>query len=221
MSNPIKPSFKTEWFSLSLILLSLILAAYFYQNFPAVVPTHWGINGEANGFSGPLVAAILVPLMMIALYVIFLVMPYIDPRKDQYENFASIYHNFKDLIIAFLFALYLLTGLSGLGYKVDISFYLPIMVGVLFIVIGLLMRKVKMNWFVGVRTPWTMSSEAVWEKTNKFSSWVFGVSGLVMAATVLVGAQIKIILFVVSIAFMVFALPIYSYIIFIKEKNKK
>ena len=148
-------------------------------------------------------------------------MPYIDPKKDQYAAFASVYHNFKDLIIAFLFIVYFLTGMNGLGYRVDIGFYMPIMVGVLFIFIGLLMRQVKSNWFMGVRTPWTMSSDTVWDKTNKLSSWVFAISGLLIAATVLVAAQAKTILFILAITFMVLALPIYSYILYSREKNKK
>jgi uncharacterized membrane protein len=221
MSSPIKTSLRTEWFSLSLLVLSLIFAVYFYQNFPASVPTHWGINGEANGYSGPLGAAFILPAIMIILYLVFLFMPYIDPKKDQYAAFASVYHNFKDLIIAFLFIVYFLTGMNGLGYRVDIGFYMPIMVGVLFIFIGLLMRQVKSNWFMGVRTPWTMSSETVWEKTNKLSSWVFAISGLFIAATVFVAAQAKTILFILAIAFMVLALPIYSYILYSREKNKK
>ena len=221
MSSPIKTSLRTEWFSLSLLVLSLVLAVYFYQNFPVSVATHWGINGEANGYSGPLGAAFMLPAILIIIYLVFLFMPYIDPKKDQYAAFASVYHNFKDLIIAFLFIVYFLTGMNGLGYRVDIGFYMPIMVGVLFIFNGLLMRQVKSNWFMGVRTPWTMSSDTVWEKTNKLSSWVFAVSGLLIAATVLVAAQAKTILFILAITFMVLALPIYSYILYSREKNKK
>jgi uncharacterized membrane protein len=221
MSNPIKSSLKTEWFSVSLIILSFVVGFYLWQHFPSIVPTHWGINGEVNGWSGPLFAAFFLPALMLTMYLLFLFMPYIDPKKDQYAAFSSVYHNFKDLMVAFLFILYFMTGLNGLGYQVDISFYVPIMVGALFIIIGIFMRKVKMNWFVGVRTPWTMSSETVWEKTNRLSFWVFVASGLLMAATALFTWRIKVILFILSIGLIILILPIYSFILYTKEKNKK
>ena len=221
MISPIKANFKTEWFSLSLILISIISGFYFWQNFPARVASHWGINGQADGYSGPLLAAFMLPLMMLAMYIVFIIVPYLDPKKDQYLAFASIYHKFKDLMISFIFILYFLTGLNGLGYHIDVALYVPVMVGALFIVIGRLLKNVKMNWFMGIRTPWTMSSETVWDKTHELSSRVFIISGLLMAATVLVTAKLKIVLFILAIALIIFALPIYSYILFIREKKEK
>ena len=221
MSSPIKPSFKTEWFAWCLIIISFLTGLYFYQHFPAQVPTHWNIKGEVNGYSGPFMAAFMIPLMMIGIYFLFLVLPYFDPKKDQYAGFAGVYHKFKDLIVTFLFILYFLTGLNGIGYKINISFYAPIMVGLLFIILGTLLEKVKMNWFLGIRTPWTMSSETVWNKTHKLSSRVLIISGLLMAATVLVTEKFKIILFILSVALIVFALPIYSYILYAQEKKLK
>ncbi len=221
MPNPIKPNFKTEWFACCLIIISFLSGLYFYQHFPDRVPTHWSIGGEVNGYSGPFVAAFAIPLMTIGLYLLFLFLPYFDPKKEQYAGFAGVYHKFKDLIVAFLFILYFLTGLNGIGYKINISFYAPIMVGLLFIILGILLEKVKMNWFLGIRTPWTMSSEAVWNKTHKLSSRVLIISGLLLAATVLTSGNFKIILFVLSIAIIIFALPIYSYVLYAREKQKE
>jgi uncharacterized membrane protein len=221
MASPIKFSFKTEWFAVSIIVISLMAALFFYQNFPAQVPTHWDMNGKINGYSGPFMAAFLVPIMMIGLYVMFLFLPYLDPKKEQYLSFASTYHRFKDLIIAFLAILFFLTGLNGLGYQINIGFYIPIMVGAFFVIIGLLLEKVKMNWFLGIRTPWTMSSETVWNKTHKLSSRILAISGVLIAATVLVPAKLRVALFILAIALIVFALPVYSYILFRQEKKEK
>lgn len=221
MASPIKPSFKTEWFSLFLLLTAFVVAFYFYQNFPVKVPTHWNIRGEVDGYSKPFGAAFLVPIMMIGMYLMFIFLPYLDPKKDQYASFAKVYHNFKDLIITFLFILYFLTGINGLGYKINISFYVPIMVGALFIILGLLLENVKMNWFLGIRTPWTMSSETVWNKTHKLSSRVLMASGILMAATVIVPEKLKIVLFILAIALIIFTLPIYSYVLYAQEKKQK
>jgi len=221
MSNPIKPSIRTEWFSLCLLILAFASALYFYQNFPAQVPSHWNIRGEVDAYSGPFGAAFLVPLMMVGMYLMFLFLPYLDPKKDQYGEFAKVYHNFKDLILVFLFILQFLTGINGLGYTMNIGFLVPIMVGALFMVLGFLLQNVKMNWFLGIRTPWTMSSETVWNKTHKLSSPVLMVAGLLMAVTAFVPERAKIVLFILSIALIILALPIYSYILYAQEKKLK
>ncbi len=221
MSSPIKINFKTEWFSISLILISFVLAVYFLQNFPILVPSHWNINGEVDSYSGPLAAAFLVPVLMVVMYISFLLMPYFDPKKDQYINFAPVYHKFKELILSFLFILYLMTGLNGLGYKINIGMYVPLMIGVMFIVIGLLLKKIKMNWFLGFRTPWTMSSEKVWDKTNKLGSQIMMISGVLMASTGFISNTFKIIMFILAILLLVFVLPVYSYFLYRREMKEK
>lgn len=221
MSNPVKTNFKTEWFAVALIILGFLAGFYFYRHFPSLVPTHWNFQGEVNGYSRPFTAAFAIPLMMLGLYLIFTFLPYLDPKKEQYANFASVYHHFKDLIIVFLFVLYLMASLSGLGYKINISFWMPLLVGLLFVIIGFLLTKVKTNWFLGVRTPWTMSSEKVWARTHQLSNRVLIAAGLLIAATVLVPALFKTILFILAVALIIFGLPIYSYYLYRQEKKGK
>ena len=96
------------------------------------------------------------------------------------------------------------------------------MVGLLFILIGRLLKKIKSNWFLGIRTPWTMSSETVWNKTHQLSSPVLMAAGLMMILTALVPPVAgKIVLFCLALALIVFALPVYSYILFAREKRNK
>jgi len=221
MSNPIKPSFKSEWLSVLFIVIGFASAFYFYANFPEQVATHWNIRGEVDGYSSSFIAAFMLPILSLFMYLIFLFLPYFDPKREQYANFPEIYHRIKDVILGFLIILFLLTGFNGLGYRIDIGFWVPLMIGLLFIFLGLMMKKLSPNWFVGIRTPWTMTSEEVWKKTHAASAWVFAASGLLMMATVLVEPAIKIVLFVVSISLLVFVLPIYSYFLLNQEKKNK
>lgn len=221
MASPIKIILKTEWFSLSLILLSFMLAIYFYQNFPNKVPSHWNINGEVDAYLGPFMGSLIVPILMVAIYISFLLMPYFDPKKNQYINFIPVYHKFKELILCFLFVLYFMTSLVGLGYKINIGMYVPLMIGMMFIIIGLLLRKVKMNWFLGFRTPWTMSSEKVWDKTNKLGSQIMMISGVLMASTGFIQNNFKIIMFILAISLLIFVLPVYSYLLYRQEKKEQ
>jgi len=221
MSNPIKPTFKTEWFSVVVIILAFLAGFYFWSRLPAQVPTHWDFAGQVNGYSSPLLAAFLLPLMMLVLYLVFLVLPYLDPKKEQYASFAPVYHHFKDLIVAFLFIIFMLTDLNGLGYDINIGLWTPLLIGGLFVIIGFLLDKVKMNWFLGIRTPWTLSSETVWNKTHQLSSRVLMLAGLIIASTVLVPAAWRMALFIIAIAIVALGLPIYSYILYAKEKKEK
>lgn len=221
MSNPIKPTLKTEWLPVALIILSFLVGFYFYQHFPARVATHWDFNGEVNGYSSALVAAAIFPLLMTGMYLLFLFLPYLDPKREQYANFAATYHQFKNLLIVFIYILFIMTGLNGLGYSINIGFWTPLLVGALFAVIGVLMSKVKTNWFMGIRTPWTLSSETVWNKTHEASSKVMIVAGILMAATVLTPSTGKVVLFILAIAIIVITLPVYSYLLFRREEKAK
>lgn len=217
MSSPLAPKFKTEWLVLTLLVLSFGLSFYFYQNFPDQVPSHWNIQGEVDGYSKRGLAAFLMPLLALGMYVMFLVLPYLDPKKDQYSKFRAAYHGFKNLIIAFLFILYLLTGINGLGHPIDIGFFAPLMVGGLLVIIGFFLRRLKTNWFIGIRTPWTMSSEIVWKKTSRLGSGVFMVGGILIAAAVLVPPTVKIIFLALAIFLMALALPLASYFFYYQE----
>lgn len=219
--SPIKPDFKSEWFAIFLVIVSFLAGAYFYRHFPALVPAHWNLAGQVNGYASPFLAAFLLPLMMLGFYILFLFLPFLDPKKDQYADFAPTYHKFKDLVLAFLFVLFIMTGLNGLGRSVNISFWTPILIGLLFILIGLLMKKVKSNWFLGIRTPWTMSSETVWDRTHKLSAPVMMVAGLGMALTAFVPPLGKTILFILVTALIVLFLPFYSYLLYVQEKRNK
>lgn len=221
MTSPIKANFKTEILPIIIIVLSFIAGYYFSKHFPAQVATHWDINGKVNGYSSSFWAAWLLPLMILGMYIFFLFLPYLDPKKEQYLSFAPVYHKFKSLIIAFLFILYIFTGLNGIGYKVNIGFWSPIMIGLLFMIIGYLLKSVKMNWFLGIRTPWTMSSDYVWAKTHQASSPVLIAAGLVMALSAFLPASYKMIAFILAMALIIITLPIYSFILYKKEQKEK
>ena len=114
-----------------------------------------------------------------------------------------------------------MTGVNGLGYEINIGMYVPLMIGIMFIIIGILIKKVKMNWFLGFRTPWTMSSEKVWDKTNKLGSRIMVISGILMASTGFIPNTFKIIMFILAISLLVLVLPVYSYLLYRKEQKER
>src|SRR6185436_17341746 len=99
MPNPIKLSLKTEVIPLLAIVASLIFGIYFYLHFPAVVVTHWGFNGQPNGYRGKFFAAFFVPMLIVGMYLLFLDLPFFDPKRERYGDFENVYHLFKATII--------------------------------------------------------------------------------------------------------------------------
>lgn len=219
MSHPLKPNFQTEWYAVAINLLFLLAALFFHFNLPAKTPIHWNWAGEADSYGSPIMAAWFLPILSIILYFFLLFLPKLDPKKEQYQSFRKNYHYFKDLLVTFLFAIYILSNLTAIGYKINLGLYLPLIVGLFIAIIGFFLRGLKPNWFIGIRTPWTLSSETVWLKTHLLAQPIFIISGLLIAGSGFLSLFWKQLLFVLAIIIIVLPLPIYSYILYRKEKR--
>ena len=196
------------------IVASVVLSIYFYQIFPATVPTHWGINGEVNGWGPSWVGAFILPAILIAIYFLFDLLPRIDPKRANYDQFKTAYAFFKTAIMLVLFGVYLVASLNVIGVAVSVSFWVPVLIGLLFIVLGVFMGDVRHNYFVGIRTPWTLASEEVWNKTHRFAGKLFVIGGLAMMIIGFIPDVWRIILFIAVIILVAIVPIVYSYILY-------
>lgn len=167
---------KREWPLLLILFLNLLAAVSLYPHMPDRVPIHWNAAGVADGYGGRAFGAFFLPVINLALYLLFLVLPKLDPKKANYEKFAGAYLMIRYLFHLFMVGLFALTSMAGLGYPVDFGLWIASGTAVLFVILGYAMGKVRHNYFVGFRLPWTLASEEVWEKTHRFGSkaMVFG-----------------------------------------------
>ncbi|NTW22574.1 SdpI family protein [Candidatus Falkowbacteria bacterium] len=222
MSEPKNTNLRTEWLPIAMLAITAISGFFYYPSFPDRVPSHWNISGQVDGWSSPLFASFFLPALILIIYLLLLLAPRLDPKKERYQEFGRTYHILKNSIIGFMALLYQLISLNGLGYDLPIGDIVPAMVGLLFILIGNYMSKLKLNWFMGARTPWTLSSETVWNKTNRLSGKLFVLGGLIMVLEIFFPAAWKIPLLLLVVLSVSLFPTIYSYIIFSKEeKNKK
>ena len=159
-------------------LLPFVLVALAWPYLPEQVPTHWGFNGQVDGWSSPASLWLLCAISpILSLGLQFL--PRLDPKRENYEKFQSRYDFFGPLVPVLLLLCVAVTLSESLWPgRINVSRTIGLMIGVLFLIIGNLMGKIKTNWFMGVRTPWALSDPDVWNKTQRLGGWVFFLSGL-------------------------------------------
>lgn len=170
---------KSEWIVLILVLLATAAGIYFYPQLPDPMAGHWNIQGEVDGYISRFWGVFLMPVVTLVMFLFFLVIPRIDPLKANIAKFRKYFDWFIVLITLFLLVIYKFSLLWNLGIEFDIRLFLPIAIGILFYYCGILTENAKRNWFIGIRTPWTMSSDVVWEKTHRLGGKLFKASGVI------------------------------------------
>jgi uncharacterized membrane protein len=155
------------------------LAALFVLPNPA--PIHWNAAGEVDGYGSPLVAALLLPGIVTALAVLTPLLPRIDPRGERYMAFAGTYQLIMNVIALFLTLTQLVTIGYALGLPVPVATFITVGVGLLLAVIGNELGRVQPNFFVGIRTPWTLADPEVWRRTHRVGGRAFVALGALIA----------------------------------------
>ena len=195
---------------IGLILVSFLIGAYLYPYMPEKMASHWDANGSVDGYMPKLWGLFLLPVISAILFLVYMLVPKIDPHKGNIEKFRGHFDVFILLLFVFLFYVHMLTMLWNLSYRFNIIQLLAPAFGLLIYYAGIMMENAKQNWFIGVRTPWTLSSEVVWDKTNKLAGKLFKVAG-VLAAMGLIFPKYAIFLILVPVILAAVYPIIYSY----------
>lgn len=170
---------KSEIIILGIIVVSSVIGMYFYPRMPGAIASHWSIRGEVDGYMSKFWGLFLMPLISLCLLLLFVLIPKIDPLRANVEKFRNYYDGFIVLMIVFLFYVYLLTIFWNVGLRFNMIQLLAPAFGILFYYCGILIENAKRNWFIGIRTPWTLSSDKVWERTHKIGGRLFKITGVV------------------------------------------
>jgi uncharacterized membrane protein len=208
----------TTIISILLITIAVIAGAVLWNQLPDPMASHWNANDQVDGTMPKFWGVFMMPLITLGLTALFLVIPNIDPLKANIVQFRESFNIFIVLIVAFMLYVHGLTlawSLGNTGFKMS-SAMLPFM-GVLFIAIGLMLRKAKRNFFIGIRTPWTLSSDSVWDKTHQLGSILFMASGAFALIGGLFGGMAAFWLMFVPLIGSTLFLVVYSYILYRNE----
>ena len=217
----ISSALKRDWLILVLIILGFALGAYFYPSLPDRVPIHWNARGEINGYGSKLFGAFGLPAINLGMYIMFLALPYIDPKRKNYASFKSTYQFQKYLLMVFFLGLEVFTLLISTGVVVNRPVFIQIMVSLLFILLGNVMGRVKHNYFIGIKTPWTLANEEVWRKTHRLAAPLWVVGGVINILLSFTGVNFNGIAFIVILAVISLVPIVYSYFAYQEIVSKK
>lgn len=176
---------KDNVLGLLLTVCAFLVSAAMYSRMPESVPTHWNLHGVADDFMPKPWGPFVLPLTMAGVLVLFAMLRFVSPKEAPVERFGRVYSIITGAVLAFLFVLTVVAGLAAMGTAVNVTKIVMLAVGVLFVVMGNFMGKVTRNYFVGIRTPWTLANEEVWFRTHRLGGKVFVVAGLAIVLSVL------------------------------------
>jgi uncharacterized membrane protein len=210
---------KTLIIPIIIILISFIAGAVLYSYMPERMASHWNVAGEVDGYISKFWGLFLMPIISLGMLLLFIFLIQIDPLKQNIQKFRKYYDGFIIAIIAFLFYLYILTLLWNFNIRFNMIQILSPAFAVLFYYMGVLVAHSRRNWFIGIRTPWTLSSDTVWAKTHKQGGRMFKAVSFLALLGIVFPNQAIFFIIPPMIAVSIY-LIIYSYVEY-KKENKR
>ena len=210
---------RSRWFGLVVAALAAAVSVWAYARLPEAVATHWNLQGTPDGYSPRFWAAAVMPLAIIGLTGLFNVLPKVDPKRANYAKFLDSYWLIANAVLAFTALAHVLILANALGYPMQVDRLVPVGVGLLLAFLGNYLTRVEPNWFVGVRTPWTLSSDTVWRKVHRTAGWLFVIAGVVIAAGAFAPRRAFVPLCIATIAAAAGIPVVQSYILWKREQQ--
>lgn len=180
--------------------------------------SHWNMDWEVNSYLPKFWGTFILPIISIGIYLLLIYLPKLDPMKENIKTFAAYYDAFITVFLGFFFYISLIVLFWNLWYKFDMNLLMFPAMSVLFYFIWELLINSKRNWFIWIRTPWTLSSDVVWEKTNKLWGKIFKIISIIFLVAIFAWIHMFYIIIVPILAAIIFLL-VYSYLEY-KKINK-
>ena len=209
---------KLKLASLFIIIVSFVIAFILYPQMPENMASHWGLNGEVNGYMPKFWGLFIMPILSLGMFFLFLLIPKLDPKEKNIRKFQKYYNVFIFVIFLFLFYLNLLTIFWNLNYRFNFITAIVPPFAILFFFVGLLLKNTRPNWFIGIRTPWTLENEEVWLKTHKLGGLLFQICGAISLLGLLF-QPIAFYLVIIPVLLVTFITVLYSYLIYKPQKS--
>jgi len=209
-----------DWPALVLWLTVAVAGVIAYPHLPMLVPSHWNVQGQIDAYSSRTWAVAFFPLFTAGIYLLMLFLPLVDPRRANYATFSGSYRVIRLALVALMSGMQGLVLLTALGHPVRIALVVPAAVSLLFIVMGNVIGQIRHNYFVGIRTPWTLASEAVWRRTHRVGGYAFVTAGFLGLVGLLFPPVARMTVFLGGVCGATLFAVAYSYWAFVDEQQK-
>jgi len=203
--------------SILLTVVSLLLSLTVFSSLPEQIPAHWNVHGTVDRFA-PKLTVFIFPGIIFLITILFQFMRRTDPNSDNYDKFQREYHRYTFVIGLVFFAVQIMTIAAAFRMDFNVNLIFCLGIGSLFIFIGNLLPKTKHNYFIGIRTPWTLANEQNWFRTHRIAGKIWVLGGLIVALTALAPESFQVPVFLTVLAVMVVTPFVYSYTDFRKKR---
>lgn len=202
-----------------MLIITFIISYVIYGSNINNLPIHWNIYGTPDNYAKKEEVSLLIPSITVLIYLLMKLLPKIDPLSKNIKKFEKDYEVLITILVGFMTAVNGYILLWSKGIFIPTNAFIGISLSILFIYISIFLKKTKRNLFIGIRTPWTISSKKVWEKTHALGSKLFLIISLISLLILFNSTFVYVLL--VSLIITTILLFIYSFIEFQKIKNKK
>ena len=203
--------------SILLTVVSLLLSLTVFSSLPEQIPAHWNVHGTVDRFA-TILTVFIFPGIIFLITILFQFMRRTDPNSDNYDKFQREYHRYTFVIGLVFFAVQIMTIAAAFRMDFNVNLIFCLGIGSLFIFIGNLLPKTKHNYFIGIRTPWTLADEQNWFRTHRLAGKIWVLGGLIVALTALAPESFQVPVFLTILAVMVVTPFVYSYTEFRKKR---
>ena len=208
-----------KWIGPVMIAAMLLFTLLVYSSLPDPMPSHWNVRGEVDGWTSRFWGSLLAPLVAVGVWLLLPVLRRVDPRRRNYDRFDPTFWLLINMLVFFFAGVHVATLGVALGWNVDIPRVMMAMVGLMMAGLGNYMPRLRSNWWMGIRTPWTLESESVWRATHRLAGYTFVIAGVVTMGALLLPVMAAVAVTMTAIIMGVFTPAVYSYFAYRRERR--
>lgn len=207
--------------ALAILAVMFAATAWVWPQAPDTVATHWGVDGAPDAWGSKATGLLMLPGVALGVWVLMLLLPRFDPGRANYATFGGAYAAIRNVLIAFFAVMHAGALAAALGRDVDMGRLAAPAAGLMLFLLGGFLGKVRPNWFVGIRTPWTLTSKLAWTRTHRVGGWAFVLLGAVVLVAGLISPPVAYaVLFAGSLAAVAFTFA-YSYVVWRSDPDRQ
>lgn len=207
----------SDWVAMAVAILPLVITWMVYPALPSKIAVHFRITGQPNGYQPKSTFLIIQGFLLLAVPLLTKFLPILDPKRENYAKFHRFYEIFRLMITTFLAVMFGIILAFNLGYHIHVQMTVLMMVGLLWMVIGNYLGQVRFNYFMGIRTPWTLADEEVWRRTHRLAAPLWVMAGVVMLIAAFLPGWLAVGCLMAGIGLTAVIPAVYSWIVYRKR----